>query len=312
MIDQFRTVYRGGTGEIVEKKSRFIATVRLVESEEEALSCLEALRKKYWDARHNCFVYIIGENQETVRCSDDGEPSGTAGRPMLDVVQGAGLRNVLVVVTRYFGGTLLGTGGLVRAYSQAVQEGLANSVLIDEICGVRLLIETDYNGIGKIQYLLGQRGIPILESEYTDQVKIRVLVPKTEVDRLCAEITEGTNGKAKLEKEEELYFAQNDGELIFGDELTQYKNLEAEELGERRMRYEVSGKSEKGRNDRLCGTIVWMHNRAIQVCICKCTEKMERDGISAGSWAKLLCRARHRNQRGTGGVRKRADGILCQ
>ena len=128
---------------------------------------------------------------------------------MLDVVQGAGLRNVLVVVTRYFGGTLLGTGGLVRAYSQAVQEGLANSVLIDEICGVRLLIETDYNGIGKIQYLLGQRGIPILESEYTDQVKIRVLVPKTEVDRLCAEITEGTNGKAKLEKEEELYFAQN-------------------------------------------------------------------------------------------------------
>ena len=193
--------------------------------------CLEALRKKYWDARHNCFVYIIGENQETVRCSDDGEPSGTAGRPMLDVVQGAGLRNVLVVVTRYFGGTLLGTGGLVRAYSQAVQEGLANSVLIDEICGVRLLIETDYNGIGKIQYLLGQRGIPILESEYTDQVKIRVLVPKTEVDRLCAEITEGTNGKAKLEKEEELYFAQNDGELIFGDELTQYKNLEAEELG---------------------------------------------------------------------------------
>ena len=85
MIDQFRTVYRGGTGEIVEKKSRFIATVRLVESEEEALSCLEALRKKYWDARHNCFVYIIGENQETVRCSDDGEPSGTAGRPMLAV-----------------------------------------------------------------------------------------------------------------------------------------------------------------------------------------------------------------------------------
>ena len=96
MIDQFRTVYRGGTGEIVEKKSRFIATVRLVESEEEALSCLEALRKKYWDARHNCFVYIIGENQETVRCSDDGEPSGTAGRPMLDVVGKAARRGAPV------------------------------------------------------------------------------------------------------------------------------------------------------------------------------------------------------------------------
>ena len=231
MIDQFRTVYRGGTGEIVEKKSRFIATVRLVESEEEALSCLEALRKKYWDARHNCFVYIIGENQETVRCSDDGEPSGTAGRPMLDVVQGAGLRNVLVVVTRISAVRCWERAAWCARTRRRCRRGLANSVLIDEICGVRLLIETDYNGIGKIQYLLGQRGIPILESEYTDQVKIRVLVPKTEVDRLCAEITEGTNGKAKLEKEEELYFAQNDGELIFGDALTQYKNLEAEELG---------------------------------------------------------------------------------
>ena len=158
MIDQFRTVYRGGTGEIVEKKSRFIATVRLVESEEEALSCLEALRKKYWDARHNCFVYIIGENQETVRCSDDGEPSGTAGRPMLDVVQGAGLRNVLVVVTRYFGGTLLGTGGLVRAYSQAVQEGLANSVLIDEICGVLLFAATTLQQFGLLDTTVGKSG----------------------------------------------------------------------------------------------------------------------------------------------------------
>ena len=110
-------------GKSWRRNQRFIATVRLVESEEEALSCLEALRKKYWDARHNCFVYIIGENQETVRCSDDGEPSGTAGRPMLDVVQGAGLRNVLVVVTRYFGGTLLGTGGLVRATRRRCRRG---------------------------------------------------------------------------------------------------------------------------------------------------------------------------------------------
>ncbi len=213
------------------KKSLFIADIIPVHTTDDVESALAAIKKEFKDATHHCYAYRLGTTQIAEKSSDGGEPSGTAGRPMLDVVQGAGLRNVLVVVTRYFGGTLLGTGGLVRAYSQAVQEGLANSVLIDEICGVRLLIETDYNGIGKIQYLLGQRGIPILESEYTDQVKIRVLVPKTEVDRLCAEITEGTNGKAKLEKEEELYFAQNDGELIFGDALTQYKNLEAEELG---------------------------------------------------------------------------------
>lgn len=158
MIDQFRTVYRGGTGEIVEKKSRFIATVRLVESEEEALSCLEALRKNTGMRGITVLCILLEKIRRRCAAAAGGEPSGTAGRPMLDVVQGAGLRNVLVVVTRYFGGTLLGTGGLVRAYSQAVQEGLANSVLIDEICGVRLLIETDYNGIGKIQYLLGQRG----------------------------------------------------------------------------------------------------------------------------------------------------------
>ena len=127
MMEQLRTVYQGGVGEIVEKKSRFIATVRLVESEEEALEVLEAARKKYWDATHNCFAYVIGERRETVRCSDDGEPSGTAGRPMLDVLLGEEITNVIVIVTRYFGGTLLGTGGLVRAYSKAVQEGLANS-----------------------------------------------------------------------------------------------------------------------------------------------------------------------------------------
>ena len=218
-----------GNSEYIEKKSRFLGLVLPVTTEAEARAQLEAVKKREYDARHNCWCYLIKDGP--VRYSDDGEPQGTAGQPMLNVFQREEVTNVCCVVTRYFGGTLLGTGGLVRAYSQAVQEGLANSVLIDEICGVRLLIETDYNGIGKIQYLLGQRGIPILESEYTDQVKIRVLVPKTEVDRLCAEITEGTNGKAKLEKEEELYFAQNDGELIFGDELTQYKNLEAEELG---------------------------------------------------------------------------------
>ena len=114
-MEQYKTVLEGGTGEIVEKKSRFIATVRPVKNEEEALAFLEEMRKKYWDARHNCYAYSIGKNREFTRCSDDGEPSGTAGRPMLDVILGEDIYNVAVVVTRYFGGVLLGTGGLVRA-----------------------------------------------------------------------------------------------------------------------------------------------------------------------------------------------------
>ena len=107
MLERFKTIYMGGTGEIVEKKSRFIATVRLTETEEEALTFIEAVRKKYWNATHNCYAYVIGERKELVRASDDGEPQGTAGHPMLDVLLGEDLYNVTVVVTRYFGGTLL-------------------------------------------------------------------------------------------------------------------------------------------------------------------------------------------------------------
>ena len=218
MIDQFRTVYRGGTGEIVEKKSRFIATVRLVESEEEALSCLEALRKKYWDARHNCFVYIIGENQETVRCSDDGEPSGTAGRPLLDVVQGAGLRNVLVVVTRYFGGTLLGTGGLVRAYTAAAKAGVEASEVIEKIPAVQFLVKVTYNQIGTLLYLLGQRGYSQLESEYAEDVSVRFLVPLTERASMEKQLLESFQGSAKTEIEDYGYYAKNGKELLLFEE----------------------------------------------------------------------------------------------
>lgn len=225
MVECLRTVYQGGVGEIVEKKSRFIATVRLVESEEEALEILEGARKKYWDATHNCFAYVIGERGETVRCSDDGEPSGTAGRPMLDVLLGEKLTNVLVIVTRYFGGTLLGTGGLVRAYSKAVQEGLRNSRIIEQRYGVRMKIQTDYNGIGKIQYLLATDQIPVLETRYTEYVETEILLPKSDVARMKAKLTESTNGKANMQEEEELYYAVLEGEIICKDALSQYKTL---------------------------------------------------------------------------------------
>lgn len=213
MLEVYRAVLEGGEGEITEKKSRFIATVRPVESEEEALAFIEEMRKKYWDARHNCFVYSVGLNREYTRCSDDGEPSGTAGRPMLDVILGEDLYNVAVVVTRYFGGVLLGTGGLVRAYSQAVQEGLKASRVIEKKHGISLKVTTDYGGIGKIQYIAGERKIPILNSEYTDKVVLELMVPADEAEPVQKAITEGTNGRARMEKTGDSYFAVLDGEV---------------------------------------------------------------------------------------------------
>lgn len=211
-----KIVYEGGEGEIVEKKSRFITTVKPVHSEEEALAFIAELKKKYWNATHNCWAYVIGERQELQRCSDDGEPQGTAGKPMLDVLLGEEVHDTAVVVTRYFGGTLLGTGGLVRAYSKAVQEGLRQSVVIEKQSGSLLTIETDYNGIGKLQYLLGQRGIQIVDSEYTDVVKTQALVRENAVEELRDAVTEATNGKAKFEEEKGLYFAFIDKEpMIF-------------------------------------------------------------------------------------------------
>lgn len=214
MQKEYKTVYAGGEGEIIEKKSRFIATVRPVESEEEALAFIEEMRKKYWDARHNCYVYSVGMNREATRCSDDGEPSGTAGRPMLDVILGEDIYNVAVVVTRYFGGVLLGTGGLVRAYSKAVQEGLAASKVILKQKGILLKITTDYTGIGKIQYIAGERSIPVLDSEYTDKVVMKLLVPVQDVGSVEKAITEGTNGRAGIEKDQELYYTVTDGNVL--------------------------------------------------------------------------------------------------
>ena len=211
MLPEYRTIYQGGEDEIVEKKSRFIATVIPAETEEEALDFIEKTKKKYWDARHNCFAYVIGERGQLQRCSDDGEPNGTAGKPMLDVLLGNELRNVAVVVTRYFGGTLLGTGGLVRAYSGAVKAGLEASVVITKIMGVKLHIETDYTTFGKIQYILAQRELKILDTVYTDKVELEVLVPKTELEQVMHAITEGTNAQADITPEEECYYAEIDG-----------------------------------------------------------------------------------------------------
>ncbi len=194
-----RILLEGGTGEIEEKKSRFIAHIAKTESEEEAVAFIESIRKKYWDARHNCSAMVIGEHNELTRCSDDGEPSGTAGRPMLEVLTRENLHNVTVVVTRYFGGTLLGTGGLVRAYTQAVKEGLENCKIGVLRKGVELLVVTDYNDVGKVLYFLENKGLKPVESEYTDKVMLKLVFPVEMREEMSRQLTEITSGKAKLE-----------------------------------------------------------------------------------------------------------------
>lgn len=217
MMERYKILYEGGIGELVEKKSRFIATTRPVESEAEALAFMEEMKKKYWDARHNCSAYVIGDRGQLQRCSDDGEPSQTAGRPMLDVLLGEEIRNICVVVTRYFGGTLLGTGGLVRAYSGAVQEGLKNSIVVEKMLGSRMRITTDYNGIGKLQYVTAQMGLTTLDTTYTDQVVMEVMVPAPQKGAFTAQVTERTGGRAVLEDTGSLYYGILEGEVLLFD-----------------------------------------------------------------------------------------------
>ena len=218
MNEQVRIVYEGGQGEIVEKKSRFICNVFAVNSEEEAIECIEKMKKKYWDARHNCFAYVIGERQQIQRCSDDGEPSGTAGKPMLDVLLGSKLCNAAVVVTRYFGGTLLGTGGLVRAYQKSTQEGLENSVIFEKCFGKQVSILTDYNGIGKLQYIAATMELHTLDTEYTDKVVMKLLVPNEQQKELEEKVTEATSGQAQIEVEAQLCYGIHNGEVIVLDD----------------------------------------------------------------------------------------------
>lgn len=210
MAESYQTLYRVCEGEYIEKKSRFLAELYPVETEEEAFFRLEAVKKKYWDARHHCWAYVIGTGTPCERMSDDGEPSGTAGKPILEVLKGRGLTNVFAVVTRYFGGTLLGTGGLVRAYSQAVADALFGGAVITRVPGVRLRIETDYTVLGKLQYLTAQRGLYTEDVIYTDKVQMQVLVPERELSAFRKEVTEGTSGQAVLDDGETCWFAQTE------------------------------------------------------------------------------------------------------
>ena len=212
----YKIVYKNGQGEVIEKKSRFIAHVFPIATEEDALQHIEELKKQYWDARHNCYAYVLGEKQQLQRFSDDGEPSGTAGKPILEVLLGEDIHNTLVVVTRYFGGTLLGTGGLVRAYSAATKSGLENAVITERRKGRKIQLKTDYNGLGKIQYVMGEMDIPVLDITYTDVVAIIVVLPNEVYHAFKKKLTEATAGKGlwEEEKEEPVEYIRMEKEIV--------------------------------------------------------------------------------------------------
>ncbi len=206
-MQSYKTVKQYGEGEIEEKKSRFLGKIKPVETEEEAIAFIESIKKQYWDARHNCYAFIIGEHSESIRCSDDGEPSGTAGKPMLEVLQNNGLKNVVAVVTRYFGGTLLGTGGLVRAYTQATQAALEEAQVATMTLMSVLEIRTDYNAIGKIKYMFAQADTLVMGEEYGVDVAITIAIPVSEKEAVQKKIVEATNGKAQMEEKEQIFMA---------------------------------------------------------------------------------------------------------
>ena len=213
----YKTVKKDAFAEMEIKTSRFLAHIAEVRSEEEAEALIKETRKKYYDASHSCSAYILNSDKGIRHSSDDGEPSGTAGKPILDVISGAGLSNVIVIVTRYFGGTELGTGGLVRAYSGVTAEVLKNSEIV-EVTDARLTeFVIDYGLLPKLQHICMELGIIIYETEYFEKVKISVLITKEISGKFYKELIEMTAGaltESSVVREEQVNFYTEAGKVI--------------------------------------------------------------------------------------------------
>lgn len=213
MLKKYKTILEQAEAEISEKKSRFIATVRPVKTEEQARAFIEEMKKKYWDATRNVFAYQIGERNEIQRFSDDGEPQGTAGMPILNVLKGEDVKNTAIVVTRYFGGTLLGTGGLVRAYGKSAKEGLLAAGIAELVLYCRYHVTVPYTESGKVQYEILQAGHVLHDTVYTDQVQFVVLVEADVAEQFEKQMTDVLKGKQATEKTDVLFGVWQSGSL---------------------------------------------------------------------------------------------------
>ncbi|MBO4835460.1 MAG: YigZ family protein [Lachnospiraceae bacterium] len=218
MNEEIYIVTRDASAELTEKRSRFIAVLHSVHSEDEALNYIEQIRKQYHDARHNCYAFLIGENAELFRFSDDGEPSGTAGRPILEVLQNSRIRDCVIVVTRYFGGILLGAGPLARAYGQAaalaVQAAKDSGLISPLYTGRKLSVRCSYSFLGKIQYLLAQNDIHPMEIDYKEDILFTLAVEEEKVSFLTEIIKEATAASAVAEDLGGIQFLKQDQKII--------------------------------------------------------------------------------------------------
>lgn len=214
MSKDYKTLFQYGEVEEIINKSKFIGYAKPINSEEEAIEFIEKIKKKHWSANHNVPVYLVGENNEIQRYSDDGEPSGTAGVPVLEMLKKEGIKNLVVVVTRYFGGIKLGTGGLVRAYTSVAKLAINEAKVVEKVLNNLYLIRIDYTLHGKVQNELMNSEYIIKDTVYDDKVNIFVYCKPEKSSKFIGQITDITNGRAEIEEKEEVYLIIYDGKLI--------------------------------------------------------------------------------------------------
>ena len=216
-MEKYKTIDKEGSGEVIEKKSRFLSFLMSVKSEEEAEEFLPRFRKKYYDARHVCFAYVLKGSPAVMRASDDGEPSGTAGKPLLELLNREGLSDCMIVVVRYFGGVLLGTGGLLRAYTDAGKAAIESAECMEKIPAVMNFVRLDYTSAGRMPSILAELSLAAADIVYSDVCEYSVPVPPEKKNIFEKKITELTNGRVLPSEGKECYYAVCEGEVKIFD-----------------------------------------------------------------------------------------------
>jgi uncharacterized YigZ family protein len=213
-MSNYKSIHKEGRDEIIINKSRFIGTACPVETEEEALEFIDKIKKEFKDATHNVYAYVIGENSNIQRFSDDGEPSGTAGMPVLNVIKQENIRNAAIVVTRYFGGVLLGAGGLVRAYTKSSKIALESGIIVDKKLFYDVLFKLDYTLLGKMENELLKNNFILVDKIYEEQVIIKLIAEHEDVDNIKDLVGEVTSGKSKIIIGQATYYSVKNGKIV--------------------------------------------------------------------------------------------------